>query len=204
MEGLEEMTDLILELFWTFFIIGLFTFGGGYAVIGIIQSQIVTAKGWVTEGVFTDIVAVSQMTPGPVGLNCSTYVGYEVLKEAGAGEELAVLGSLVSSFAIVLPSFIVMLLIVKFYMRYHNTSTFKSVLSSLRPAVAAMIAAAAFALTVDFRFGGACRIVKENFPDFVSWLLAAAAFIAYTFFRVRPMPLLGFGALAGLLLYLIL
>lgn len=195
------MLSLILQLFWTFFVIGLFTFGGGYAVMGIIQGQVVTAKAWITESAFTDIVAVSQMTPGPVGLNCSTYVGYEVLRQAGAGQFLACAGSLTASVAIVLPSFIVMLAIVKFYSRFHETALFQGVLGSLKPAVAALIAAAAFGLTVEFNLGGGIGIITENFPDAVSWILAAAAFIAYTFFKAGPMLLLGCGALAGFVIY---
>ena len=67
--------ELYLQLFGVFFIIGLFTFGGGYAMLSLIQTQIVTIHGWLTESAFTDIVAISQMTPGPVGINCATYVG---------------------------------------------------------------------------------------------------------------------------------
>ncbi|MBR1869324.1 MAG: chromate transporter, partial [Bacteroidales bacterium] len=73
---------LLLELFGTFFLIGIFTFGGGYAIMSLIQSQIVDGKGWISESTFTDIAAISQTTPGPIGLNCSTYVGYEVMKTA--------------------------------------------------------------------------------------------------------------------------
>lgn len=196
--------SLLLQMFWTFFVIGLFTFGGGYAVIGIIQSQIVSGRGWISESAFTDIVAISQMTPGPVGLNCSTYVGYEVMKEAGASEWLASFGSLTASLAIVLPSFLVMLAIVKFYSRFHETPVFQGVLSGLRPAVAALIGAAAFTLTLHFSFGEGFSIVEGNFPDAVSWILAGAAFIAYTFFKAGPMLLLGCGAIAGLLIHYIL
>ena len=119
------MIGLLLELFWSFFLIGLFTGGGGYAVIGIIQSEIVIAKGWISESVFTDILAISQMTPGPVGLNCSTYVGYEVMKNAGASEALACQGSAAASLAVVLPSFLIMLAIVRFYTKFHTNSLFQ-------------------------------------------------------------------------------
>ncbi|MCQ2188078.1 MAG: chromate transporter [Bacteroidales bacterium] len=197
------MTALFLQLFWRFFIIGLFTFGGGYAVIGIIQSELVIARGWISESAFTDIVAISQMTPGPVGLNCSTYVGYEVLKEAGASEFLASLGSLTASLAIVLPSFIIMLAIVKFYAKFHETPIFQSVLAGLRPAVAGLIGAAAVALMVNLQLGDgfSASIVASNFPDWKSWVLFAAAFAAYTFLKAGPMLLLGAGAIAGFFIY---
>ena len=197
------MTALLLQLFWRFFLIGMFTFGGGYAVIGIIQSELVVARGWITESAFTDIVAISQMTPGPVGLNCSTYVGYEVLKQAGASEFMASLGSLTASLAIVLPSFLIMLAIVKFYAKFHETPIFQSVLSGLRPAVAGLIGAAAVALMVNLQLGDglSASIVSANFPDWKSWVLFAAAFAAYTFMKAGPMLLLGAGAIAGFFIY---
>ena len=105
---------IFLQLFWVFFIIGLFTFGGGYAMLSLIQTQVVTAHSWLTESAFTDIVAISQMTPGPVGINCATYVGYEVVREAGASHLIAILGSFTATLAVVLPSFIIVLTIVRF------------------------------------------------------------------------------------------
>lgn len=193
------MTGLFLKLFWTFFIIGLFTFGGGYAVIGIIQSEVVAAKGWITEGVFTDIVAISQMTPGPVGLNCSTYVGYEVLKEAGAGQFVSCLGSLTASLAIVLPSFIIVLALVKFYAKFHETRTFKTALSALKPVVAGLIGASALALMLSFNFGDGVRVVAENFPDWKSWAFFAVGLGAYLTGKAGPVPILAAGALLGII-----
>ena len=201
------MMLLLLELFWTFFLIGLFTVGGGYAVIGVIQSQIVQGKGWITESSFTDIVAISQMTPGPVGLNCSTFVGYEALKQAGAGQAMAVAGSLTASVAIVLPSFIIMLIIVRFYTKFHQTPVFQGVMTGLKPAVAGLIAAAAVVLAVNISLGGGApefRVVTDNFPDWKAWAIAAAAYLAYLAFKAGPMLLLGCGAVAGFVIYYLL
>lgn len=196
------MTALFLKLFWTFFIIGMFTFGGGYAVIGIIQSEIVVAKGWITEGVFTDIVAISQMTPGPVGLNCSTYVGYEVMKEAGAGQFVSCLGSLTASLAIVLPSFIIVLALVKFYSKFHETRTFRTVLGALKPVVAGLIGASALALMLSVNLGGGgVHIIAENFPDWKSWALFAVGLGAYLTGKVGPVAILAAGAIMGIALY---
>lgn len=197
------MIGLLLELFWSFFLIGLFTVGGGYAVIGIIQSEIVIAKGWISESVFTDILAISQMTPGPVGLNCSTYVGYEVMKNAGASEALACLGSAAASLAVVLPSFLIMLAIVRFYTKFHTNSLFQGVMSTLRPAVAGLVGAAALALMLRFNLGGSGPIVQiltDNFPDWKSWALFAASFAAYIWLKLGPMVLLAAGAVLGLLI----
>ena len=109
------MTFIIVfaELFLTFFVIGMFTIGGGYAMLSLIQTQIVSVHGWLDEGTFTDIVAISQMTPGPIGINCATYVGYDVLAHSGAGDLLCVLGSFTATFAVVLPSFIIVLALCK-------------------------------------------------------------------------------------------
>lgn len=191
------MIGLFLKLFWTFFIIGMFTFGGGYAVIGIIQSEVVVAKGWITEGVFTDIVAISQMTPGPVGLNCSTYVGYEVLKEAGASQFVSCLGSLTASLAIVLPSFIIVLALVRFYSKFHETPAFKTALSALKPVVAGLIGASALALMLSINLGDGIRLVQENFPDWKSWVLFALGLGVYLTGKTGPVAILAAGALLG-------
>ena len=191
---------LILDLFVTFFVIGMFTFGGGYAVISIIQSQIVMAKGWISESAFTDIVAISQMTPGPVGLNCSTYVGYEVLKEAGGSELMCSLGSLTASLAVVLPSFVIMLAIVKFYSKFHETPVFKGVMAALRPAVAGLIAAAAISLTFNVNLPEV-SLIRDNFPDLKAWLLFGAAFAASFLGKLSPIWIIFGGGLLGILIY---
>ena len=100
------MTGMIyIELFITFFVIGMFTIGGGYAMLSLIQNEVVTVHNWIDDTTFTDIVAISQMTPGPIGINSATYIGYEVLAKSGASELLCVLGSCTATFAVVLPSF---------------------------------------------------------------------------------------------------
>jgi len=103
------------ELFITFFVIGMFTIGGGYAMLSLIQNKVVTVHNWIDEGTFTDIIAISQMTPGPIGINSATYIGYEVLHNSGASESLCILGSFTATFAVVLPSFIIVLALCKVY-----------------------------------------------------------------------------------------
>ena len=106
---------IFLELFLTFFLIGMFTIGGGYAMLSLIQNEVVTVNGWITDTTFTDIVAISQMTPGPIGINSATYVGYEVLAQSGASEFMCVLGSFTATFAVVIPSFMIVLMLCKVY-----------------------------------------------------------------------------------------
>ena len=108
------MLLLLTQLFWTFFLIGLFGFGGGYAMLSLIQGEVVEHYHWMTMGQFTDIVAVSQSTPGPIGINSATYVGYTALVNAGYEPYWGILGSFLATFAVVLPSFILMLLISRF------------------------------------------------------------------------------------------
>lgn len=199
---------IFLQLFGVFFVIGLFTFGGGYAMLSLIQTQIVVAHGWMTESAFTDIVAISQMTPGPIGINCATYVGYEVLHQAGAGQLVAIFGSFTATLAVVLPSFLIVLLIVKFYTRFQGNRVFEGVMSGLRPAVTGLIGAAAIILMVDASWSGtpllsdfSFRIVKENFVDWKSWALFGAAVAVSLRFKVNPILIILAGGVAGLLLY---
>ena len=199
-----NLTLLILELFWTFFVIGMFTFGGGYAIMSLIQAQVVFGKAWITEETFIDIVAISQMTPGPVGLNCSTYVGYEVMQAAGYGQALSVLGSLVASLAIVLPSFLIVLAIARAYAKFHENSLWKGAMSALRPAVVGLIGAAAVVMIWHISLSGeapAFTLIKDNFPDWKSWVLFAAAFVASWKFKADPVVVLLAGAVLGLFLY---
>ena len=192
------------QLFWVFFIIGLFTFGGGYAMLSLIQTQVVTAHSWLTESAFTDIVAISQMTPGPVGINCATYVGYEVVRSSGAGHLVAILGSFTATLAVVLPSFLIVLTIVRFYTKFQHNKIFEGVMSSLRPAVVGLIGAAAIILMFSVDWAGAkpvVSIVEENFSDWISWVLFAAATVASLFFKVGPIPIILAGGALGLLIY---
>ena len=195
---------LILSMAWTFFLIGAFTFGGGYAMLSLLQAQVVTAHGWISESAFTDIVAVSQMTPGPIGINAATYIGYDVLFQATGNHLLGVAGSGIATLALMLPSFIIVLLIVKFYTRFKGNSLFDGTMGWLRPTVAGLIGAAAIILIVKTTWTGSVpsfALVQENFPDWKSWLLLAAAFAASFWGKVNPILLILAGAVLGLLLY---
>lgn len=198
------MIALLLQLFWTFFLIGMFTFGGGYAMLSLIQAEVVVEHAWLTESTFADIVAISQMTPGPVGINCATYVGYDVLTSAGAGHLMGVIGSLTATLAITLPSFLIVLMLVKFYTRVKGSPVFESVMRVIRPAVVGLIGAAAVILCVKVDWNGlvpSLGIVEENFPDWKSWCLAAAAFVAAFKFKVNPILIILLAGVLGLLLY---
>ena len=144
---------LFLQLFYTFFKIGLFGFGGGYAMLSMIQGEVVNRYGWISASEFTDIVAVSQMTPGPIGINSATYVGYSAVVSAGYAPWVGIAGAAVATLAVVMPSFLIMLALSRLLLRYMNHPTVKSIFATLRPAVVGLLASAALLLMNTENFG---------------------------------------------------
>ncbi|MBQ3613013.1 MAG: chromate transporter [Bacteroidales bacterium] len=181
---------IYFELFTTFFVIGMFTIGGGYAMLSLIQNQVVNVHGWIDEASFTDIVAISQMTPGPIGINSATYLGYNVLANTGATEFMCILGSFTATFAVVLPSFIIVLAICKTYEKLKDHYMFKGIMTGLRPATLGLIGTAALGLATP-----------ENLIDWKSFVLCIAAFAGLYFKKIGPFSAIGLGALAGLIIY---
>lgn len=144
---------IFLQLFITFFKIGLFGFGGGYGMLSLIQQEVVVNHPWMSSADFTDIVAISQMTPGPVGINSATYAGYTALQNTGAEPLMCMLGSCVATFSLVLPSLILMLLISRFFMKYADHPNVRAVFNGLRPAVVGLLLAATLMLMNGENFG---------------------------------------------------
>jgi chromate transporter len=189
---------IFLQLFYTFFKIGLFGFGGGYAMLSMIQGEVVTSHHWINSSEFTDIVAVSQMTPGPIGINSATYVGYTAILNAGYSSWVAVLGSVVATGAVVLPSFILMLTISKFFLKYQKHPMVEAVFQGLRPAVVGLLAAAALLLMTPENFS----TPTENMYQFlISVVLFLVAFIGTRKFKVNPIAMIVACGAAGALLY---
>lgn len=189
------MIALYLKLFFTFFVIGALTIGGGSVMIPLIQNQVVNVNGWISSESFTNIIAISQMTPGPVGINCATYTGYEVL---GFG------GSLVCTIAIVLPSFLILLAIVKVYENLCGSYLFKGMMKALKPMVAGLIGAAALVLIFSVNWEGLTphlSLIRENFHHWTSWALFAGALAASLRFKTNPIVLLLAGAFIGFIIY---
>lgn len=189
---------LFLELFYTFLKIGMFSFGGGYGMLSVIQGEVVTRHGWLSAQEFTDIVAVSQMTPGPIGINSATYVGYTAVLNSGAPEWLAVVGSSVTSLAVMLPSVVLMLLVSRFFMKYSKHRSVEDVFKVLRPAVVGLIASAALLLMTEENFGSPA---KSPLQFWVSVALFVAAFVAMKFFRVSPVLILLLAGIFGGVFY---
>lgn len=198
------MISLLLQIFWCFFVIGLFNFGGGGAMISLIQNQVVEVHGWLTEAAFTDIIAISQTTPGPIGINCATYVGYQVIHDAGYSNLLAVIGSASATLAVVLPSFIIFYVLMRAFNRFHDDPRFMTMMSALKPTVAGLIFAAAVILCVHVTMDGLVpqvSVIEENFPDWKSWVLFAGAFIVTCFFKANPIYVILAGGILGLIIY---
>lgn len=192
------MILLYLKIFWTFFKIGLLGFGGGYAMLSMIQAEVVSNHGWMTNGEFTDIVAISQSTPGPIGINSATYVGYTSVVNAGYSSLWGALGSLIATFAVVLPSLILMLAISRFFMKYKNHPAVEHTFMGLRPAVVGLLAAAALLLMNAENFSAP----GENpWQFFISVGLFLFAFIGQMVYKMNPVLLLVLCGISGLLLF---
>ena len=187
---------IFFQLFIVFIQIGIFGFGGGYSMISLIQGQVVTQYHWMTMQEFTDVIAISQMTPGPIGINSATYCGYTAVHNAGMSGTMAILGSAMSTFALVLPSLILMIMISRMLYKYMKTNAVQSLFIGLRPAVVGLVGAAALLL-----------INGENFstPDnpwrfYISITLFFATFIGVKVMRINPIRMILYSAFAGLVL----
>ena len=152
---------IYLQLFLSFLQVGMFSFGGGYAAMPLIQGQVVTGHHWLSMSEFTDLITISQMTPGPIAVNSATFVG---IKIAG------IPGALAATFGCILPSCIIVTVIAKLYLKYRSMEVLQGVLGSLRPAVVAMIAAAGISILITAFWGydRSYRDEVESGTDFCS------------------------------------
>lgn len=173
---------IYLQLFFTFLKIGLFGFGGGYAMLSFIQNEIVTKHQWISAQEFTDIVAISQMTPGPIGINAATYVGYTVTNN--------VIGSLLATLALCIPSFVLVLTVSFFYQKFKDNKMQQTAMRAIRMVVVGLIATAAISL-----------ISPETFIDYTSWIIFAIAFILLKYAKLSPILIIVLAGLSGLLIY---
>ena len=144
---------IFLELFYIFTKIGTFNFGGGYAMLSLIHNEVVVKNQWLTNAEFTDVVAISQSTPGPIGINCATYAGYVSVLHAGYPEWAAILGSVLASLSVMWLPFIIMILVSRYLIEHKDSKLVKDIFSGLRPAIVGLIAAAALLLMNKENFG---------------------------------------------------
>ena len=170
-----------LALFWSFLKIGIFGFGGGYAILALIENEVVDIHGWMTTTEFTDIVAISQATPGPIVINCATYVGYTATD--------SIIGSAIATFAVCLPSLILASLAARFIYKFRDNKYVDAAFKGLRPAVVGLILAAGLTL-----------INHDNFTDYISIIIFAVVAVC-SYFKVNPIFLLMLSGIAGYFIY---
>lgn len=175
--------QIYFQLFCTFFKIGLFSFGGGYAVLSLIQKDVVENFGWISTSEFTEVVALSQVTPGPIAINSATYIGYKVTGTA--------LGSLFTTLGVVCPSFIILSLIVIFLHKFRNSPVIDRAFKALRPTVLGLILAAGLSL-----------LKPENFIDWKSFVIFGLSILLSLKYNIGVIPLIIGSGILGIILYI--
>ena len=171
---------LLWQIFYTFFFIGTFSFGGGYAMIPLIQKEVITKFHWLTLHEFTDIIAISQSTPGPLAVNTATYVGFKV-----AG----IAGSAVATIALVLPAFFIILILANLVIKHRDHFLINNSIAGLRPIVVALI------------LGAGISLAQVNITSFWQGLAAAIAFVLAYFFRIHPIAIIIVYGLVGVFFF---
>lgn len=188
---------IYLRLIWSYLKIGLFGFGGGYAMLALIEREIV-APGWISEQTFTDIVAISQMTPGPIGINSATYIGYVapgISNPALANPIFGILGSILCTLVVVIPAYFLVLNTEHFIRRHRESAIIQGVLTGLRPVVVGLIASAALLLMNSANFG------SDTYQVCWSIAICMAAFVAVYFAKIHPIIVIIVAGIAGLLIF---
>lgn len=173
--------NIYLKLIWAYIKIGVFGFGGGYAMLSLVEKSVVE-PGWISEQMFTDIVAISQMTPGPIGINSATYIGYVAPGSVDAAYSSflwGVLGSVLCTLAVTVPSFIMVLYASHFIRKHQESGAIKAIFSGLRPVVVGLIASAAIMLMNAANFN----------PNGVTWQLCASIAICVAAFCLAWFPI---------------
>ena len=178
------------QLLYVYLKVGILGFGGGYAMLSLIQADVVDRYHWITLQEFTDIVAISQMTPGPIGINSATYIGYTAILNAGYSPTVSILGSCLTTVAVCLPSFFLVLSISMAFSKFKHNKYVEAAFVGLRPATVGLIAAAALLL-----------MNSENFIDYKSFLLFGAAFFLTWRYKIHPILMILLAGVAGLFLY---
>lgn len=188
---------IYLKLLWAYLKIGLFGFGGGYAMLSLIE-RIIVGNHWISEQTFTDIVAISQMTPGPIGINSATYIGYVApgISDPSFSSPLwGILGSVLCTLVVVVPSFLLTIYASHFIRRHKESAYVKGVFTGLRPVVVGLIASAALLLMNSANFG------EETMDVAISIAICIASFIFVFFVKWHPILVIVLAGLAGYILF---
>lgn len=194
---------ILFELFYSFLLIGLFTFGGGYSMIALIQSAVVEEHSWLTAQEFADILAISQITPGPVGINTATYAGYSAVIAEGYPTAMAVAGAVIASLAVLILPLTLILVVGRWLLKHKDQAPFDTLFRGLRLTVVGLIAAAALSL-MPSAFAptptGTITIFNSQFPIF-NLIIFLAVFALSLWKKVSPILLILLSGLLGLIIY---
>ena len=185
---------IYLELFWSFLQIGLFSIGGGYAAMPLIQNQVVDIHPWLTMTQFADIMTIAEMTPGPIAINSATFVGIQVAGLPGA---------LVSTLGCVFPSCIIVMTLAYVYYRFRGLTVIQGILAGLRPAVIAMIASAGISLLIMAIYGQRTLPAHLVPPDVIALIIFSAAFLVLRKWKPNPIYIMAGSGILGVILYTI-
>ena len=183
---------IYLELFWSFFQVGLFSIGGGYAAMPLIQDQVVDIHPWLTMTGFADIMAIAEMTPGPIALNAATFVGIQVAGLPGA---------LIATIGCIFPSCVIVMTLAYVYYRFRGLSIVQGVLAGLRPAVIAMIASAGISLMILALYGQRTLPADLSSFDLMALVIFLAGFFVLRKWKPSPIKVMAGAAVAGVVLY---
>ena len=188
---------IYIKLIWSYRKIGLFGFGGGYAMLALIEREILGC-GWITEQTFTDIVAISQMTPGPIGINSATYIGYVApgqYSQAFSSPVFGILGSLICTLVVIIPSFMLVAYTSHLIHRHRDSDVVKGIFTGLRPVVVGLIASAALLLMNSANFG------DTGYQIVWSIILCVASFAMVYWLKWHPILIICLAGVAGWLIY---
>ena len=195
---------LYLKLFLVFSKIGILNFGGGYAMLGLIHNEVVEKESWLTSSQFADIVAISQSTPGPIGINCATYTGYQAGISAGLSQGGAILGAVIASLSVMWLPFILMMCILKLFASPKPPpiegalEASHSSRSTLHNVVVGLIAAVAVQMMNVENFG---NIHEDRFLVFCSILICLVTFVCVRYLKLNPILMILLSGLLGLIIY---
>lgn len=179
---------ILLQLFLSYLKIGFFGFGGGYAMLSLIQDEIVVRRAWLTGAEFADIIAVSQVTPGPIAINSATYIGYTVG---------GIWGAVIATVAVCLPAMTIMILFTRFFLKLHNNRCISGAVTGMKPVAIGMIVSAGLLLLFASGEG------EKNFIDGWSWVFFGGCLIG-SGFKLNPILLIILSAVCGIVKYYLL
>ncbi len=183
---------IYLQLFWSFFLVGLFSFGGGYAALPLIQEQVIEIHTWLTPAEFVDVLTISQMTPGPIAINASTFVG---TKMAG------IPGAIIATVGCITPSCIIVLILATLYYKYKGLSMVQGIIKGLRPAIVALIASAGLSILMTAFFNKEGLPLEPSDLNWIAVILFSGSLFILRKYKLNPIYTMLMAGAIGVIAY---